>query len=52
MSDLTTRKRITTTLNKELVKKLDELSKETRIPKSKLFDEAVKDLLALQRNKI
>ena len=45
MSDLTTRKRITTTLNKELVKKLDELSKETRIPKSKLFDEAVKDLL-------
>ena len=45
MSDLTTRKRVTTTLDKELLKRLDELSKETRIPKSKLFDEAIEDLL-------
>ena len=45
MSDLTTRKRVTTTLDKELVEKLDKLSKETRIPKSKLFDEAIEDLL-------
>ncbi|MCK8816282.1 ribbon-helix-helix domain-containing protein [Natroniella sulfidigena] len=45
MSDLTTRKRITTTLDKDLIDKLDNLSKETRIPKSKLFDEAIKDLL-------
>ena len=45
ISDLTTRKRVTTTLDKELLKKLDELSKETRIPKSKLFDKAIEDLL-------
>lgn len=29
----------------ELVKPLDELSKKTRIPKSRLLDEAVEDLL-------
>ncbi|WP_027340681.1 ribbon-helix-helix domain-containing protein [Halonatronum saccharophilum] len=45
MSDLTTIKRIATTLDKNLIDKLNNISKETRIPKSKLFDEAIKDLL-------
>lgn len=41
MSELTTIKRFATTVDKKLVKKLDELSKETRIPKSKLIDETI-----------
>ena len=39
------RKRLVTSLANELVKPLDELSKKTRVPKSRLIDEAVEDLL-------
>lgn len=42
---LKTRTPFSNTLDKELFKKLDELTKETRIPKSKLLDEAVIMLL-------
>jgi predicted DNA-binding protein len=42
---LKTRKNVATTIDIELSNKLDELSKETRIPKSKLIDEAIEDLL-------
>ena len=35
----------TSSLDKALMPKLDRLSKETRIPKSRLLDEAVEDLL-------
>jgi len=50
MSDLTTRKRFTTTVDKKLLKKLDNLSKETRIPKSRLIDEAIELLLKEHNN--
>ena len=50
MSDLTTRKRITTTLDKGLINKLDNLSKKTRIPKSKLHDEALELLFEKHKN--
>ena len=39
------RTRLTSSLANELVKPLDELSKKTRIPKTRLLDEAVEDLL-------
>ena len=39
------RVRFTSSLDKALMPKLDRLSKETRIPKSRLLDEAVEDLL-------
>ena len=39
------RKRFTSSLKNELVESFDNLSKETRIPKSKLLDEAIEDLL-------
>ena len=39
------RVRFTSSLDKALMPKLDLLSKETRIPKSRLLDEAVEDLL-------
>ncbi len=39
------RKRLVTSLANELVNPLDELSKKTRVPKSRLIDEAVEDLL-------
>lgn len=39
------RVRFTSSLKKELMPQLDELSKETRIPKSRLIDEAIEDLL-------
>ena len=42
---LVNRIKVTTSIDKELNKKIDELSKETRIPKSKLFDEAIELLL-------
>lgn len=45
MSDLVTRSRIGITLNKEILEKFKELSDTTRIPMSKLLDEAVADLL-------
>ncbi|WP_425447282.1 ribbon-helix-helix domain-containing protein [Dethiothermospora halolimnae] len=43
--NLKTRKRITTTLRLDLVDKLNELAKLTKINKSKLHDEAIEDLL-------
>lgn len=42
---LVTRVRFTSSLKKELMPKLDQLSKDTRINKSRLLDEAVEDLL-------
>lgn len=39
------RVRFTSSLKKELMPKLDKLAEETRIPKSRLLDEAVEDLL-------
>ena len=41
----TNRKRFASSLRKELMSQLDELSGETRVPRSRLIDEAVKDLL-------
>jgi len=38
---LKNRTRVTTTIKNELVSKLDTLNDKTRIPKSKLFDEAL-----------
>jgi hypothetical protein len=45
MSDLKTRTRIGNTLDTNLLEKLKELSNLTRIPMSRLLDEAVKDLI-------
>ena len=39
------RTRLSSSLATELVKPLDELAKRTRIPKTRLLDEAVEDLL-------
>ena len=39
------RKKICTTLDKELIPKLEELHQKTRIPKTRLMDEAVEELL-------
>jgi len=38
---LKNRTKVTTTIKNELVEKLDALNDKTRIPKSKLFDEAL-----------
>lgn len=43
--DLKNRIRFSTSLSKDLAEKLDCLSKQSRIPKSKLLDEAVELLL-------
>ena len=45
MGDLKTRTRIGNTLNTILLEKLKELSSSTRIPMSRLLDEAVEDLI-------
>jgi metal-responsive CopG/Arc/MetJ family transcriptional regulator len=45
MSDLKTRTRIGNTLDTNLLKKLKDLSSNTRIPMSRLLDEAVEDLI-------
>lgn len=45
MSDLKTRTRIGNTIDTNLLEKLKELSKITRIPMSRLLDEAVGDLI-------
>ncbi len=42
---LKNRTRFTSSLKNELVPLLEQLSKETRIPKSRLLDEAIEDLL-------
>lgn len=39
------RTRFTSSLKNELVPLFDDLSKDTRIPKSRLLDEAIEDLL-------
>ncbi|MGI6181460.1 MAG: ribbon-helix-helix domain-containing protein [Agathobaculum sp.] len=39
------RKRFTSSLKNELVAPFDALAKQTRIPKSRLLDEAIEDLL-------
>ncbi len=39
------RTRFTSSLKNELIPELTKLSEETRIPKSRLFDEAIEDLL-------
>lgn len=43
--DLKNRRRLGTTLGKELDKNFRELSEETRIPMTKLIDETIEDLL-------
>ena len=43
--DLKNRVRFSTSMDLELSKKLEELSKQTRIPKSKLVDEAIEMLV-------
>ena len=42
---LVNRTRFTTSIKNELYHDLDELTKKTRIPKSRLMDEAIEDLL-------
>ena len=42
---LVNRKRFVSSLANELVEPFDELSKKTRVPKSRLLDEAIEDLL-------
>ncbi len=44
-SILVHRKRFVSSLQNELVPLFDQLSKETRVPKSRLLDEAIEDLL-------
>lgn len=45
MSDLKTRTRIGNTIDTNLLEKLKELSSLTRIPMSRLLDEAIEDLI-------
>jgi hypothetical protein len=45
MGELKNRAYFSTTMAKEIIKRIKELSKETRIPLSKLADEAWTDLL-------
>ncbi|MCM3655394.1 ribbon-helix-helix domain-containing protein [Metabacillus litoralis] len=45
MGDLKTRTRIGNTIDTNLLKKLKDLSGNTRIPMSRLLDEAVEDLI-------
>ncbi|ADC52169.1 MULTISPECIES: ribbon-helix-helix domain-containing protein [Alkalihalophilus] len=42
---LTTRKPLSNAIDKELYDRLDQLHKETKVPKSKLLDEAIELLL-------
>ena len=46
------RVRFSTSLDKDLAKRLDDLSITTRIPKSKLVDEAIEMLLDKHENKL
>ena len=45
MSDLKNRERYTNSLDIQLLKNLKKLSSTTKIPQSKLLDEAIEDLL-------
>lgn len=47
---LKNRIRIGSAINKDLYNNLKKLSKQTRIPISKLLDEAIKDLLEKHKN--
>jgi len=47
---LKNRTKIGTTLNNKVNEKLEKLHKATNIPKSKLFDEAIKDLYKKYKN--
>ena len=44
-SMLVNRTRVTTSIKNELAVDLNKLAEKTRIPKSRLFDEAIEDLL-------
>lgn len=48
---LVNRTRFTSSLKNELLDQFDQLAKETRIPKSRLFDEAIEDLLRNMRQR-
>ncbi len=50
--DLKNRVRFSTSLDKDLAKRLEDLSITTRIPKSKLVDEAIEMLLDKHENKL
>ncbi|WP_300891572.1 ribbon-helix-helix domain-containing protein [uncultured Clostridium sp.] len=50
--DLKNRVRFSTSLDKDLAKRLEDLSITTRIPKSKLVDEAIEILLDKHENKL
>ena len=49
---LVNRTRFTSSLKNELIVKFDELVKETRIPNSRLLDEAVEDLFKKYEEKL
>lgn len=49
--DLVNRERFGSTVEKELLKEFKQLSKETRIPLSRLLDEALEDLLKKYKEK-
>lgn len=49
--DLRTRERFTSTMDKELKKRLKSLSEATRIPQTRLLDEAIEDLIAKYKEK-
>lgn len=51
MSDLTTRTRIGNAVNTDLLKEFKQLSKDTKIPMSRLLDEAIEDLLKKYKNR-
>ena len=50
MSDLKKRERFTTSINKDLVSELKQLSAKTKIPMSKLLDEAIEDLIEKRKS--
>ena len=49
MGGLKSREKISTTVRKDLVKKLDKLNSNTKVPKSKLYDQAL-ELLFEERS--
>ena len=48
---LKNRKRFTSSIKNELAEAFNQLAHDTRIPKSRLFDEAIEDLLKKYRQK-
>lgn len=48
---LKNRKRFTSSLKNELISSFDQLAEKTRIPKSRLLDEAIEDLLKKYKDK-